>query len=312
MRRHPFLVGLISLFGIFVVFIFALWFLNRLGFGTGLPIGKDKIVVVEIEGVLTKSRPTIEKLLQYKKDESIKAIVLRINSPGGGVSPAQEIYQELTKLRDTKYIIASMESVAASGGYYIACAAHKIVANPGTITGSIGVIIEFANMEELLDKIGLKSVVIKSGKYKDIMSPTRQISKEEQELLQAVIDSVHNQFISAVAQGRGIPKEKVVAIADGRIFSGEQAKEIGLVDELGNLQDAIKTATQMSGIEGEPHIIYPKEKRPSIWEILLGESLSTLSDFVDAQDFTIGFLFAPGTFETEKISGQKILPGKGT
>jgi protease-4 len=294
MRKHPFLVGFLSLCGLFVIIILFLWLSGRYGLPEKLMIGENDIAVIEIEGVLTKSKPIVEKLLRYKKDESIKAIVLRINSPGGGVGPAQEIYSELLKLRNKKKIIVSMESVAASGGYYIACAAHKIVANPGTITGSIGVIIEFANIEELLGKVGLKSVVIKSGKYKDILSPTRPMTPEDRALIQGVIDSVHNQFIEAVAKGRNLPKEKVIKIADGRIFSGEQAQAIGLVDQLGNFQDAIDAAAKMCGIQGEPRVLYPEKRRPSIWEFFIDESVSHLKEVLENEQFKIGYVLNPG------------------
>lgn len=293
MRRHPFLVGILSLCFIFAVFIFALWALGRFGLKDGFMIGENDIAIIEIEGVLVKSKPIIDKLLRYKNNESIKALIIRINSPGGGVGPAQEIHEELLKLKTKKKIIASMESVAASGGYYIACAAHKIIANPGTITGSIGVIIEFANLEELLGKIGLKSVVIKSGKYKDILSPTRTMTQEEKDLLQAVIDSVHSQFIDAVASGRKLPREKVVQIADGRIFSGEQAKSLGLVDELGNLQDAVDTAARMCGISGEPRVLYPEKQRPSIWEFFIEESVARIKALLEGEKFKIGYVMSP-------------------
>jgi protease-4 len=270
-----------------------LWSIGRLGLTGSLILGEHDIAVVDIEGPIVKSKPIIDKLLRYKDNQSIKAIIIRINSPGGGVGPSQEIYEELMKLRSRKKIIASMESVAASGGYYIACAAHKILANPGTITGSIGVIIEMANIEELLGKIGLKSVVIKSGKYKDILSPTRSMSPEERELLQSVIDSVHNQFIDAVATARKMDKEKLLQIADGRIFSGEQAQSLGLVDELGNLQDAIAAAAKITGITGEPRVLYPERQRPSILEFFIDESVSRLKTVLDNEKFTIGYLFTP-------------------
>ncbi len=276
------------------VLIVALWFSGRYGLSEKLLTGQNDIAVIDIEGVLTKSKPVIERLLRLKKDENIKAIVLRINSPGGGVGPAQEIYTELLKLRNKKKIIASMESVAASGGYYIACAAHKIVANPGTITGSIGVIIEFANIEELLGKVGLKSVVIKSGKYKDILSPTRTMTPEDRALIQGVIDSVHNQFIEAVANGRNLPKEKVIKIADGRIFSGEQAQALGLVDQLGNFQDAIDTAAKMCGITGEPRVQYPERKRPSIWEFFIEESVSRFKEALENEQFKVEYILNSG------------------
>lgn len=290
MRRHPFLTGFISLCCIGFVFLCVLWALGRFGLTDGLLTAQNDIAVIEVEGVITKSKPVVDKLLRLKKDTSIKAIVVRINTPGGGVGPSQEIYEELMKMRDKKKIVASMESVAASGGYYIACAAHKIFANPGTITGSIGVIIEFANIEDLLGKIGLKSVVIKSGKYKDILSPTRTMSPEEQALLQGVIDSVHKQFIDAVAKGRTLPRDKVIPIADGRIFSGEQAKEIGLVDQLGNFQDALDAAAKMCGITGEPRVLYPEKRRPSLWEFFIDESAARLKALFEDEKFKIGYV----------------------
>jgi len=253
----------------------------------------DKIAVIEVEGLITQSRPVIDKLIRYRENDRVKAIVVRIDSPGGSVGPAQEIHEELLKTRDRKAVIASMGSVAASGGYYIACAAHKIVANPGTITGSIGVIIEFANIEELLGKIGLKSVVIKSGKYKDILSPTRELKDEERGLLQAVIDNVHGQFIDAVAAGRNLPREKVAEIADGRILSGAQARQLGLVDELGNLQDALKIAADRAGIQGKPDIIYPEKKRPSLWEFLIDGAAGMLRESLEKDAYTARYVLKP-------------------
>jgi len=270
MRRHPFLTGFLFLFLIFACAVSVLWALTRLGLLANMGVMPgDKIAVLEIKGVITEAEPVIEQLNRYRDNSDIKALVIRIDSPGGSVGPSQEIYEELIKLRSQKKLVASMGSVAASGGYYIASAVHSILANPGTITGSIGVIIEFANMEDLLNKIGLKAVVIKSGKYKDLLSPTRQLQDEERALLQEVIDTIHGQFIDAVALGRAMPREKVAAIADGRIFSGEQALRLGLVDELGNLQDAIKKAADLAGIAGKPNVIYPEKKRPSLLEFFI-------------------------------------------
>jgi len=186
-----------------------------------------------------------------------------------------------------------MGAVAASGGYYVACAAHKIVANPGSITGSIGVIIEVANIEDLIGKIGLKAVVIKSGKYKDILSPTRDMQTGERELVQGVIDSIHSQFIDAVALGRSMPRVRVVAVADGRIFSGEQALELGLVDELGNLQDAIKRAGSIAGIDGEPRVIYPEKEKPSLLEFLIEGAAEQLRDVAAENIFKAEYLLKP-------------------
>lgn len=281
MIKHPFLKGflLVFLIGILAILVTKLFTSpeSRIQF---LLAGKGKIAVIEIEGIIAQSRTTIDSLYEYKDNPNIKAIILRIDSPGGGVGPSQEIYSELLKIKGTKLLIASMGSVAASGGYYIACAADTIFANPGTITGSIGVIIEFANMQELLEKIGLKSVVIKSGKYKDILSPTRELKKDEKDLIQSVIDSIHGQFIAAVARGRKLPKEKVAAIADGRIFSGEQAEENGLVDELGTLQDAIAFAAQKTGLNADSDVVYPEKKRLSVFDYILDKTISKITDML--------------------------------
>jgi protease-4 len=224
-----------------------------------VPIG-EKVAVVRVEGIILDSQDVIEELKDHSKNPSIKAIVLRIDSPGGAVAPAQEIYKEIIKLKLKKKVVVSMGSVAASGGYYIASPANKIVANAGTITGSIGVIMEIPNFEGLLKKIGVETQVIKSGRHKDIASVFKSMSDEEKKILQSLLDDVHEQFIMAVAEGRGIEYEEVKKLADGRIFTGKKAKELGLVDVLGNLDDAIKLAGQLSGIRGEPEVVTKKEK----------------------------------------------------
>lgn len=230
---------------------------------------EDRIALVRIEGVILDSQTTVGELKRFGENPSIKAIVLRIDSPGGGVVPSQEIYDAVQRVRNksNKAVIASMGTVAASGGYYIAAATDRILANPGTLTGSIGVIMEMANIEGLLKKIGVEGVVIKSGRYKDVGSPLRKMSDEEQALLQSVMDDVHKQFIEAVAVGRSLEVADVKALADGRIFTGRQAKDAKLVDELGNLEDAIQLAADISGIEGEPKVVEPR-RRFSIRELL--------------------------------------------
>ncbi len=221
---------------------------------------RDKVALVRIEGPIIDSRKHIEELKEYVKDPSIKAIVLRVDSPGGAVAPSQEIYEEVKKAVSKKKVVASMGSVAASGGYYIVAPATKIVANPGTLTGSIGVIMEIPNLEGLMDKVGIKTEVIKSGRYKDMASVFRKLGEEERRILQGVLEDVHEQFIKAVAEGRNMPVEEVRKIADGRVFTGRQAKEIGLVDELGNLEDAIMISAKLAGIKGEPDVVSKKEK----------------------------------------------------
>lgn len=229
----------------------------------------DRIAVIRVEGVIIDSQVTVGELKRFSENPSVKAIVLRIDSPGGGVVPSQEIYDAVRQVRSktSKTVIASMGNVAASGGYYIAAATDRIVANPGTLTGSIGVIMETANVEGLLQKIGVEGVVIKSGKFKDVGSPLRKMSEEERGLMQAVMDDVHKQFIEAVAEGRAMELAEAQALADGRIFTGRQAKEAKLVDELGNLDDAIQLAADAVGIEGEPKIVEPR-RRFSVRELL--------------------------------------------
>lgn len=231
--------------------------------------GEDRIALIRIEGVILDAQETIGELKRFSENPSVKAIVLRIDSPGGGVVPSQEIYDAVRRVRtkNNKAVIASMGSVAASGGYYIAAATDRIVANPGTLTGSIGVIMETANVEGLLQKIGVEGVVIKSGKYKDVGSPLRKMTDEERGLMQTVMDDVHKQFIEAVAEGRSLELTDVQALADGRIFTGRQAKDAKLVDELGNLDDAIQLAADVVGIEGEPKVI-EQRRRFSIRELL--------------------------------------------
>jgi protease-4 len=229
----------------------------------------DRIALIRVEGVILDSQTTIGELKRFSENPSVKAIVIRIDSPGGGVVPSQEIYDAVKRIRNknNKAVIASMGSVAASGGYYIAAATDRIVANPGTLTGSIGVIMETANVEGLLQKIGVEGVIIKSGKYKDVGSPLRKMSADERGLLQAVMDDVHKQFIEAVAEGRSLELRAAQALADGRVFTGRQAKEAKLVDELGDLEDAIQLAAEVVGIEWEPKVVEPR-RRFSLREIL--------------------------------------------
>ncbi len=235
-----------------------------------IPFGEsNQVALVRIEGMIMDSKDIVAELKEYTKDPFIKAIVLRIDSPGGAVVPAQEIYEEIKKATQEKNVIVSMGSVAASGGYYIASPATKIIANPGTLTGSIGVIMEIPNVGGLMDKLGIKTEVVKSGRHKDMASVFRGIGKEERVILQEVLDNVHEQFIRAVAEGRTLLYDDVKEIADGRVFTGEQALEVGLIDELGSLEDAVRRAAQLSGIEGEP-VVVSKKERFSLLNLLRG------------------------------------------
>ncbi len=267
-RRGKGVFVLVSILGlIFVIsYVAGRWGLFE---GRGISLSNDKIAVISIQGVLTSSTETIRQFKQYEENEDVKALVLRIDSPGGTVVAAQEIYAEILKLRENKVVLASMGNVAASGGYYVASATEEIVANPGTITGSIGVISEYPNIEQLMKKVGLRSEVLKSGRFKDLGNPMREMTEEEKQLLQDLIDNIHRQFIRDVALGRGRTIEEIEPLADGRVFTGEQAKENGLVDRLGNFQDALDRAAELAGIEGKPVILYPEKKRKKIWEYLV-------------------------------------------
>lgn len=233
---------------------------------------RERIGVIPIEGAITDSHPIVSQLVEFKKDGRIKAIILRVNSPGGGVAPSQEIYREVRKTITTKKVIVSMGSLAASGGYYIASAADKIVANPGTLTGSIGVIMEFIQVEELLNKLGIGLEVLKSGEFKDIGSPHRKMSEREKELVRGLIMDIQKQFVEAVARGRNLSVDKVKEIADGRILSGAQSKELGLVDQLGNFEDAVDLAKRLAGIKGEVTLVYPKKSRGRLWDLLFQDA----------------------------------------
>lgn len=261
--KSPFLKNLITLGAVTIILFSAIWWISSFVVkdGGGDLTARDKLALVRIEGVITESEDIVRQIKKYREDSSIKGIVLRIDSPGGAVGPSQEIYKEVLKTTEGKKVVASMGGLAASGGYYIASAANRIFANPGTITGSIGVIMAFSNFEELMKKLGLKTTVIKSGKFKDVGSPVRELTEEERKILQNVSDDIHGQFIEAVAKGRNLKIESVKELADGRIFSGRQAKESGLIDELGTLEDAISYATKLAGIKEKAKIVQERKEK---------------------------------------------------
>ena len=237
-------------------------------YGRGITGQKSgKIGLIKIEGIIISSSSTVDQLNSVKENNAIKAVVLRIDSPGGSVAPSQEIYSEIVKLKKEtkKKVVASMANTAASGGYYIACAADKIIANPGTITGSIGVITRIPNLRGLFDKIGYDEQIVKSGKFKDIGSSSRELTKEEKKILQDTTDDIHQQFIEAVAESRNMTGEDVKKIADGRIFTGRQAMENHLIDGLGTIEDAIDLAAELAGILGEPKVL-SLSRKPSLYE----------------------------------------------
>jgi protease-4 len=294
-RRHPLLFSMLLMCAIGAIVIISVAALFSLGKRDSTFRFGEQVGVIEITGVIADPKETLTQLKEFRNNEDVKAIVLRINSPGGGVGPSQEIYEEVRKTSRVKKVVASMGAIAASGGYYVASAADHVMASPGSITGSIGVIMEFANFQELFRKIGVSAFVLKSGEYKDIGFPLREMTAQEKALLQAFIDSVHAQFVAAVAEARKIPKEEIQAIADGRILSGEQAKALGLLDGLGNLEDAIAMAAKLGGIKGEPSVLYAQKSKFSFLEYLLGSSTWTgVLDQITATAIHCGYLWLPG------------------
>ena len=222
----------------------------------------EKIAVVELRGLILDSRDVVRQFKKYRENKSIKGVVFRVESPGGGVVASQEIYEEVKKTRDSgKIVVASMGALAASGGYYVSCGATRIVANSGTITGSIGVISQFLHYGELMDKLGIAETTIKSGKLKDAGSWARRMSKQERQYFQSLMDDIHGQFIQVVEMERNISHERLLELANARVFTGRNALEIGLVDTLGTYEDAIAIAAELSGIEGKPAIVKEKKRR---------------------------------------------------
>jgi protease-4 len=259
----------------------------------GLSLSGNQIASLTLEGVISDSRDFVDQLKDYGKRSAVKSVVIRINSPGGGVAASQEIYEAIKKFREEtkKKVVVSMGSVAASGGYYAACGADKIFANPGTITGSIGVIAEWYNYGDLLRWAKMQDVVIKSGTFKDAGSGTRPLTDEEKVYFQSLINNMYNQFVATVASSRKMKDEDVRKLADGRVYTGQQAKADGLVDELGTYQDAINAAARIAGIQGEPKILSPSKKSFSLLDILLGESRSVLSLSPDRSESHIRFQY---------------------
>ena len=267
-RRHPFLffliITVICSTIMFSGFVLLLSFGSKMvssGFASNYASSNGNIGIVEINGIILSSKKIIQNIKTFRDDDSIKAIILRIDSPGGGIGPSQEIYREVMKTKRDKKIITSMGSVAASGGYYIASATNKIIANAGTLTGSIGVIMEYANIEEIAKKIGISPVVIKSGKFKDIGSPLRELNDAERKILQDLVNELHLQFVNDAAKARGIDVETMLTLADGRVYSGQKALDLNLIDRLGNLDDAVQWVGELAGIKEELKPVYPKEDK---------------------------------------------------
>jgi len=292
-RRHPYLFFILIFSSVVATAMILMALLVTLSTrDTEFEFG-EKVGVIEINGIIAESKNVLNYLKRFREDNSIKAIVIRVDSPGGAVGPSQEIFREIRKTSASKKVVASMGTFATSGGYYVAAGANGIVANPGTITGSIGVIMGFTNYEELLQKIGLVPIVIKSGEYKDIGSPVREMKPEEKKILQEFAKKIHRQFIKDIVDGRKMDMEKVESLADGRIFTGQESKKFGLVDRLGNLEDAIEWAGELGGIKGKIATVYAKEKNFSLLRYITDSSAGTLLKHILDPKLSADFIYRP-------------------
>jgi protease-4 len=245
--------------------------------GFSFTSGGGKVAIIEISGVISGSEDVIRQLKKYDKDKSVKAIVVRIDSPGGQVAPTQEIFNQIVRIKESGIpVVVSIASVAASGGYYIACAGDTIVANPGSLTGSIGAIIDFLTFEGLMGKIGMQHEVVKSGELKDVGNFARPMTEKERVMMQAAINDVYNQFVEAISESRNLEISQVEEIADGSVFTGNQALELGLVDKLGGLEEAIDLAGKMGGLGDNPRVVREYSRRPRLIDYLTEQALSAL------------------------------------
>jgi protease IV len=285
--------------GIFFIFVFAIFTLlyfslretgDSAEYGGGFG---DKIAVVDLEGVITEAKPVVTQLRRYANDDSIKAIILHIDCPGGGAAATQEIYAAVKRIRDQKKkrIVASIETVGASGAYYVATGTNKIFADPSSIVGSIGVIAQWYNYGDLIHWAKLKDETLKAGDLKDAGSPTRAMTPQERQYLQGLIDDMHQQFIKDVAEGRKMKVEEVRPIATGRVWTGEQAAPLKLVDQLGDFQTAVEDTAKAVGIKGEPTLVHPEKPRRSLWDLLFNDVSEFLPDKAKLIQSNIGFYY---------------------
>jgi protease-4 len=269
------IAGFVFLFGLFVLMLLSWMFSDESDETT--TTGGEKIAVVELKEPILSSEEIVRQFKKYRENKSIRAIVFRVESPGGGVAASQEIYEEVKKTRDAgRPVVVSMGSVAASGGYYVSCGATRIVANPGTLTGSIGVIFQFMHFKQLMDKIGIDATTMKTGKFKDSGSPFRKTTEEEKQYFNLLIGDVYDQFVDVVAEERGLERKEVLKYADGRVFTGRQAVEYGFVDTLGTMEDAVSIAAELGGIHGKPKIV-KETKRKTFIERFIGDAATEVT-----------------------------------
>jgi protease IV len=284
--------------GAFFLFVLAVFTLIYLSLRSGERTESfggfgDKIGVVDLEGVIIEPKTVVTQLKKFALDDSIKAIILHVNTPGGGVAASQEIYQEVKRIREKnkKPIVASIETVGASGGFYISSAASKIFADRGSIVGSIGVIAEWYNYGDLMHWAKMKDIVLKTGEFKDTGNPTRDLTPAERDYMQHLIDNMYGQFIHAVAEGRKLKEEEVRSLADGRVWTGEQAKQLKLIDEFGDFQAAVEDTAKSVGIQGEPTLVHPEKQRRTLLDLLFGDVSEYLPDKAKLLENNIGFYY---------------------
>jgi protease-4 len=261
-------------------------------------LGGNRVALVEVQGVILSADEVVRELEEHLEDPSIRAVVVRVESPGGVVGPSQEIHDAVARVRAKgKPVVVSMGAIAASGGYYLAAPADHIVASPGTLTGSIGVLMQLAEIEGLLKKVGVNLEVIKAGRHKDVGNFARAMTPEERAILQGLLDDMYDQFVTAVAEGRRLDRATVLALADGRIYTGRRAKELGLVDSLGGLEDAVRTAGRLAGIAGKPQLVRPR--RPFLTDV---------ADWLGNRTSLGAFLPGRGALPTWPLFGTPKLP----
>jgi protease-4 len=296
-RSHTLLWVLIGggAFFLFVLAVFSLVYLTLHAGGNETSFGGfgDRIGVVDLEGVILSPEPVVGELKKFNDDSSIKAIILHVNSPGGGVAASEEIYREVKRIREEKKkrIVVSIETVGASGAYYVSSASNKIYADNGSIVGSIGVIAEWVNYGDLMRWAKLKSVVLKTGEFKDTGNPTRDLTPAEQAYMQSLIDNMFGQFIQAVADGRGMKFDDVKAIANGKVWTGQEALSMKLIDNVGDFQAVVKDTAKSVGISGEPTLVHPEKDRKTLLDLMLGDVSQYLPDATKMLEQHVGFYY---------------------
>ena len=282
-------------FFLFVLAVFSLVYLTLHAGSNEASFGGfgDRIGVVDLDGVILSPQPVVSQLKKFADDSSIKAIILHVNSPGGGVAASEEIYREVKRVREEKkkQVVVSIETVGASGAYYIASASNKIYADQGSIVGSIGVIAEWVNYGDLLKWAKLKSIVFKTGEFKDTGNPTRELTPAEQAYMQSLIDNMFGQFVHAVADGRGMKFDDVKAIANGKVWTGEQALSMKLIDNVGDFEAAVKDTAKSVGISGEPTLVRPEKERRTLLDLMLGDVSKYLPDREKMLEQQVGFYY---------------------